>query len=146
MRTTELHLAKWIGACAAGEAGGTLPGLLLLSRGWSFPSRLLLRLGHSAELVSAPTQPQDSAGCRKWRWAGGLCVCMGVCVYIYVCVCIYICMCIYIYTHIYLHVYRGIESPCLSTPSSPSPLLMAPNQAAADLTNLFGMVHSTVAA
>lgn len=45
-------------------------------------------------------------------------------------------MCIYLY----------IESPCLSTASPPSLLLMAPNQAAADLTNLFGMACSSAAA
>lgn len=55
--------------------------------------------------------------------------------------------CVYIYLSISVCVYACIERNrvpvCLPLLSS---LLMAPNQAAADLTNLFGMARSTVAA
>lgn len=72
-------------------------------------------------------------------------ICLCVHVHIYVCMCrytyVYICMCLYIC--IYLHVYRE----CLSGHTfPPSLLLMAPNQAAADLTNLFGTARASVAA
>lgn len=50
------------------------------------------------------------------------------------CVCVYPCR-------------EGLESlSAYPIPPLPSPLLVAPNQAAADLTNLLGMAHSTIAA
>lgn len=60
---------------------------------------------------------------------------------------------IYLSIHVYIYIYlsvcvyacteRNRVPVCLPLPSL---LLMAPNQAAADLTNLFGMARSTVAA